>query len=412
MLHRTSLTPHSDFNRILARSNRSYAFYNSSHRAESSGETNASVPDLGMFRKNDANRGNLKDIHKRAEGGIPGEYVYTAYMGEVHMFVDVKASDDLDPFTDPPNSDIPRGYRFTIDTKRKYLEDDDPRVLTLGRNTRYAHVVQTRQFRTCVYSISVVGTTARLLRWDRSGVIVTESFNYKSEPEILVGFVWRFSKATKEQRGFDPSAAAATSEEERVQFVDAIKKHVEEQLPGLSAEEVWDEVDRHLRPGAITRLTVGTGAEGRDVLVSQSMFTSKGATRRSTAGFWGVECESSEVVFVKDVWRTNLPETDTEGTILKELLEAGVRHIPVPVCYGDVVTEGESTLWFQLSWCLVSRTKASPKLHRPIGSQKRTGWKASIRRTHYAGLSRVSTTGWSRGERGSGCQLSKERGSC
>ena len=342
-----------DFNRILARSNRSYAFYNASHRAESPGEVNASTPDLGMFHKNDANKGNLKDVHKPAESGVPGEYVYTAYMGEVHMFVDVKTSADLDPFTDPPDGDIPHDYRFTVDTKEKYLEDDDPRVLTLGRNTRYAHVVQTRQFRTSIYSISVVGTTARLLRWDRSGVIVTESFNYKSEPEILVGFLWRFSKATKEQRGFDSSAIPATSEEERLQFVEAIKKHVEEQLPGLGAEEVWEEVDRHSRPGAITRLTVGAGAEARNILVSQPMFTSKGATGRSTAGFWGVECESSEVVFVKDVWRTNIPEADTEGTILKELLEAGVRNIPAPVCYGDVVPNGEFILWF-LAWRLIS----------------------------------------------------------
>ena len=332
-----------DFNEILARSNRSLAFYNASHRTESPGGVNVSTstPDLGMFRKNDPNKGNLKDVHKPAGGGIPGEYVYTAYMGEVHVFVDVKTSDNLDPFTDPPNGDIPREYRFTVDTKEKHLEDDDPRVLALGRSTRYAHVVQTRQFRTCVYSISITGTTARLLRWDRSGVIVTESFNYKSEPEVLVGFVWRFSKATKEQCGFDSSAIAATSEKERLQFVNAIKKHVEEQLPGLSAEEVWEEVDKHSRPGAITRLTVGTGAEARDVLVSQPMFTSRGATGRSTAGFWGVERESGEVVFVKDVWRTNIPEADTEGATLKELLEAGVRNIPAPVCYGDVVPEGE-----------------------------------------------------------------------
>ena len=240
-----------------------------------------------MFHENDANRGNLKDIHKPVEGGTPGEYIYTAHMGEVYMFVDVMTSAGLDSFTDPPDGDIPPAYRFTVDVEDKFIDDEDlddegARVLALGRSTRYAHLIQTRQFRTCVYSISVAGTTARPLRWDRSGVIVTESFDYKSEPEILVGFVWRFSKATNEQRGFDPSAVAATSEEERRQFVDSIKKHVGEQLPGLGAKETEVEVGRHLWPGAITRLTVGTGAEAHDILVSRPMFTSRGATGRST----------------------------------------------------------------------------------------------------------------------------------
>lgn len=133
-----------------------------------------------------------------------------------------------------------------------------------------------------------------------------------------------------------------SSEERRLQFVDAIKKHVEEQLPGLSVEKIEEEVDRHFWPGAITCLTVGTGAEACDILVSRPMFTSKGATGRSTIGYWGVECKSGEVVFVKDVWRTDAPELDSEGAVLKELHKAGVRNIPELVCHGDVVPEGES----------------------------------------------------------------------
>jgi len=119
-----------------------------------------------MFRVDDANKGNLKDTHKPVKGDAPGEYVYTAHMGEVYMFVEVKTSGDLDPFTDPPGDDTPPEYRFTIDTEQHYPSDSIARyrVSALGQNAHYAHIVQTRQFRTCVYSISVAGTTARLLR--------------------------------------------------------------------------------------------------------------------------------------------------------------------------------------------------------------------------------------------------------
>ena len=306
-----------------------------------------------MFRKDDVNKGNIRDSYKRGESGTPGEYVYIAHMGEVYMFIEVKKSVAQDPFRDPPSGDIPPGYRFTIDTEKKYKRDNTSksRVATLGQNTRYAHIVQTRQFRACVYSIFIAGTTARLLRWDRSGVVVTESFKYKSKPEILAAFVWRFSKATDEQRGFDPSAIAVNSEVERLRFVNAIRKHVEEQRPGLKARQIKKEVDRHYWPGAITRLTVGTGDKAHDVLVSRPMFTtSTSATGRSTIGYWGVDCESGDgdVVFVKDVWRTDVPGVEMEGTVLEGLLDKKVRNIPELVCHGDVVYKGEaifSSLW-------------------------------------------------------------------
>ena len=334
-------TQKDDLNRVLKRSNRTLAFYSASHQTES--------PGLGLFRKNDANKGNLKDVHKRAKGDAPGEYVYAAYMGEVHMFVDVKTSDDLDPFTDPPDGDIPPEYRFTVNTRKKYrdyeeLDDKGARVLALGRSARYAHVVQTRQFRTCIYSIFVAGTTARLLRWDRSGVIVTESFNYKSKPGILAGFVWLVSKATPEQRGFDPSAIATNSKAERLRFLNAIRKHVEEQLPGLSAKQIKEEVNKHYSPGAVMHLTVGTGDEAYGVLVSRPMFTSHRTTGQSTIGYWGVDCESGdgEVVFIKDIWRKHTPEVETEGVLLKGLLDKEVRNIPELVCHGDVIYKGEA----------------------------------------------------------------------
>ena len=322
-----------------------------------------------MFRKNDVNRGNLEDTHKCAKGAAPGEYVYTSRMGEVYTFIEVKTSDDPDPFTGPPNGD-------TTDVRKEHPNGGEARCIisALSQSASYAHVVQTRQFRTCVYSISVVGTTARLLRWDRSGVVVTEPFNYKASPEHLIGFVWRFSKATNEQRGFDRSAVAVTSEAEKRQFVDAIRKHVGEQLPGLSAEGIEEEVDRHFWPGTITRLTVGAGAGAHDVWVSRPIFTSGGPTGRSTIGYWGVEYKSGKVVFVKDVWRTDVLGVETEGTVLRELLEAGVRNIPELVCHGDVIREGKAVFLVSVNPEISSgTTKVTSRPPKPTSSRKNVG---------------------------------------
>jgi hypothetical protein len=83
-----------------------------------------------------------------------------------------------------------------------------------------------------------------------------------------------------------------TSEAERLRFIEGIKRHAEEQLPGLSVEGIEEEVDRHFWPGAVTRLIVGTGAEAHGVLVSRLIFTLKGPTGRLTRGYWGVDRES------------------------------------------------------------------------------------------------------------------------
>lgn len=284
------------------------------------------------------NKGHLKDTHKRLGGSHSKEYIYVARMGEVYMFIEVKGSDNLDFFTDPPDGNVSDGYKFTVDTKSKAPNDREgqSRLSALGQSTRYAHAVLTRQFRTCVYSVSVAGTTARLLRWDRSGLIVTKSFDYKENPSYLASFIWRFSKSTNERRGWDLSAKPVDSESERSQFTAAIKRNVQEQMPGLDDETAQKEADRHYWPGAIRRLTIGA----HTFLVSRPIFTSKCLTGRSTTGYWGVDCKSGEVVFVKDIWRTGAQGAETEGAILEELLQAGVRNIPELVCHGYVAQGG------------------------------------------------------------------------
>ena len=116
------------------------------------------------------------------------------------------------------------------------------------------------------------------------------------------------------------------------------------------------------------------------------------------------------MVFIKDVWRTDMPEADTEGAVLEELLEAGVRNIPAVVCHGDVLYESKATfptsVGFEVS---PHEMKLLTKPRKPIGSQKRTGWGADTQRTQNTALFHVSATGWSPSTRASGSQLLRGR---
>jgi hypothetical protein len=262
---------------------------------------------------------------------------YFAHMGLVYLFIEVKKNADQDIFTDPSN-DLPPDHKFTVNT---WAEDEGSkyRISALGQNAYYAHMIQTRQFRTCVFSLTISGSTARIMRWDRSGVIVTRAFDYKAHPMTLIEFVWRFVKANKEQQGFDLTANPTNSKEDRDSFLNAITSHVQLQLalgPDTPNQVLGDAVNRHYCGGVVTRVTAGNC----DLWVSRPLWVSHAIVGRCTAGYWGVRCDTNEVVFVKDIWRNDVEAGELEGNILSYLRTKGVNHIPTLVGHGDVTFGG------------------------------------------------------------------------
>ena len=292
-------------------------------------------PDIGLFYISDKNCGHLFSTKNSNK-------TYIAQMGLVHMFIEVKKNTDQDAFTDPP-LDAQPNWRFTVDTWNRE-ESIKLRASTLGQVAHYAHVVQTRQFRTCVFSLTISGRMARIMRWDRSGVLVTEAFDYKASPRTLVDFVWRFTKAASaELIGSDPTAQSIDSVTDLRTFREAITSHVRLQLalgPDTSEKDLEEEVNKHYSDQVLTRLTIGN----RSVWVSRPMWVSHAIVGRCTVGYWGVLCDTKEVVFVKDVWRTNVEGVELEGDILSRLKEKGVRQIPTVICHGDVPCEGTGVL--------------------------------------------------------------------
>jgi hypothetical protein len=315
-----------------------FVFCDTSKHTERSGDVGTVKPDFVLFESRDEDRGWLFNV-KNNEDKLSASY--TAHMGRVFLFIEVQTHTDKDFFTDPPHDPLP-DYKFTVDTWNQSVKLQD-RILALGQNAHYAHVVQTRQFRTCAFSLSISGNTTRILRWDRSGVLVTESFDYKTDPQTLVDFVWQFVKAGRFQQGFDPTATSVDCEVDGRSFTDAITSHLRLQLalgPDTPKEELDTEVSKHYYPKSLTRLVL----EHCNILVSRPLWVARAIVGRCTVGYWGVRCDTKEVVFLKDVWRTDVKEVKLEGDNLNCLQQKGVRHVPTIVCHGDVTTEGISAL--------------------------------------------------------------------
>ncbi|KAK0473014.1 hypothetical protein EDD18DRAFT_1340292 [Armillaria luteobubalina] len=103
-------------------------------------------------------------------------------------------------------------------------------IADFGLTSSYAAQMCANQYRDFAFSISLTDETARLLRWDRSGVIFSEDIHYRNNPKPRCWFLWRFGNADSSQRGANTSVHKRITEAEESLFRDTVKAHIKLQL--------------------------------------------------------------------------------------------------------------------------------------------------------------------------------------
>ena len=220
------------------------------------------------------------------------------------------------------------------------LDIDDRRVAAFGQSASHVETLLTHQFRTCIFSLSVSGRFVRFLRWDHEGVIVSEAVDYKTDPMPLATFVWAFASAPDSRRGWDTSAKPSYNPNDENLFRTKVTEHVMHQLGMKGTDpDLANKVREHYQEKAITKLVVSsTECEPLHILVSRPCFVPPSPTGLSMRGYWGVvikeTAQESDIVFVKDVWRSNVEGIEREGDTLHYLHREGVRNIPPLVAHG------------------------------------------------------------------------------
>lgn len=275
--------------------------------------------------------GNLEAV--KARGSTRAE------LGFAELFIEVKPDPHHDFFVDPPaagNDNDGESHDFFANSEDATFNRRRNRAL--GQHISYVTEIFARQYRVKLFTVSMSGSYARFLRWDRSGCIVSEAFDIREHPEVLCEFLWRFSQTTSEVRGHDPTICAALPQEEEL-FRDALRTHVEFQL-GIGGDGLDHALREHYHPGCVSVVSVLAHGEAanadslRRFLVSRPVVSPLNLTGRSTRGFWGVDASTRRVVFLKDTWRSS--SSETEGEVLHRLGEAGVRNVPSVSWHGDV----------------------------------------------------------------------------
>ncbi|KAJ8701089.1 hypothetical protein PTI98_004052 [Pleurotus ostreatus] len=235
-------------------------------------------------------------------------------LGDAQFGVEVKDT-QVEPFHDGDrNLETIDGAPFETST--------DIGKQTRGQLVTYAVEFCGRQHRTHLFLVYIYFPFARLIRFDRSGALVSKRFNFTKDCTPLIRFFHRFSKMTLAERGYDPTVRVASKKE--YAYARALLN---------------DWAPQHERP--VFKMDVHDSKTNRihQFLVWGSLADPESPLGRATRGYPAVEVTNgllpgAQPMFLKEQWRSTAlgQEIDT----LRELNKEGVPYVPTLVCGGDL----------------------------------------------------------------------------
>lgn len=259
---------------------------------------------------------------------------------QMEFYIQFMPHVEEDPFCDPPkNSD---GARTTF----TFEHDSETAKHVRARLTTYAVACMDRQFRNLVFSIGIFGLTARFIRWDRAGAVVSEAFDYTQNPQFLAEFFWRYNHLDACGRGWDPSVSSPN---------DVIAEKARSKL-GLA-------------PAApVTRFMVPDADGSQSYYVGHKPISSpRSLVGRATRSFSVFEEGTERVKYLKDSWRILGDDMLKESEVYKTLQKHEVPHIVRFLTGDDVLDHRTVTADYKFeSWAWKTSQLLNYRHHRMI----------------------------------------------
>ena len=235
--------------------------------------------------------------------------VEEADVESAELMIEAKFYQDDDPFKEAPT---PKGF----------IRDGDRARQTLGQVTSYATAHLAAQFRTHLFSILLFSETARLMRWDRAGVIVSERIPLDNP--ALKQFFWRFNHSDAIGRGHDPTVTPFKFTKD------------------LTNMFLFDQLQFSADPGDMNMKDVKffqvlLPRENKSYVVGKPTYEGMSSlASRATRTFKAWCLTTHRPVFLKDSWRILSQSLRPEHEIYKKLADAKVQYIATVLDYSDV----------------------------------------------------------------------------
>jgi hypothetical protein len=221
----------------------------------------------------------------------------------VEFFIEMKSA--ADPFDDHPSE------------SRPFVRESGNLQTSLGQITIYATAILGVQYRTHVFSVIMVENYARLIRWDRSGTVVTEPIYYNKSPHLL-DFLIRYGTADPQVRGHDSTVDQPTEDE----IGDARTI-----VPELKDVE------------SFLAITMPDQDQQRRFIISSPECRPHILVGRWTRASIALDTKLRRRVLLKDSWRVLLEDIEPEGVLYDRFRDEGVCNVPSCLLACDVGTD-------------------------------------------------------------------------
>ena len=319
-----------------------------------------------------------------------------------HLSVEFKPDGpDYDPF-----SHLPANSKFAANMHEVVFQD----LLTNAKSVHYY------QFRTALFTLFVNGDAFRIIRWDPSGLIVTESVNYLRNVDgtwALLRCLYAFSKLTKEQQGYDCNAVRlsksscgwhrmGTLAQHRSEDLDHTERIVSDRAwvhgvfrdpallaaygeqstgalrqlvlrnPTLFPPPGWDwaltdvrvmPVMRYIREAFRNSVLARhpryrIKVRGKDYLVCKPIDFKSDLVGKGTRAYIALEWHTQRLVFLKDMWTPCYEGFECEGAIIAKLNAHGVPNVPTVIAHENVhYLQGDAGPQVTEASCYSSKSK-------------------------------------------------------
>ncbi|KAI8974246.1 hypothetical protein BD414DRAFT_468440 [Trametes punicea] len=259
------------------------------------------------------------------------------------------------------------------------LSSKEERRKVFGQVSDYVAYAYSRQQRTALFFLLIIGTKARITRWDHSGTIFSDAFDYVQDAATMRDILWGFSLLSFERQGIDPTAMAVYPDTNEFDLMDELAQDQPTDLAHAEGTLVPDyDPDgppvvfgyvRRLFAESLSgdwpryKLAVPTADGDKFYLVGKPTFLAPGVIGRCTRGYVAVDCVTRTFVWLKDTWRPNCVGVTPEGDVLKTLWDARTRNIPAFDCHGDLDQDTLTRQYFEAT----KRTPAARSIHLAAG---------------------------------------------
>lgn len=312
----------------------------------SSGDTDGSddiLPTIGVRKQSSS--------HKRKRQSRRTDFREHYNFATGLLAIDVLEDRAADPFADPFDY-MPSGSTAPFPPLCEQRPLQRPTVAAknaLESFTSRAHSHFLRQHRTHYWQIILLGSEARILRWDHAGAAVSQRFSYTVHSELIATFLWRFAHVDDARRGFDTTASLPSKEETGL-FVTAVREFLHNMSAGVKdgapvrqltkARCTLDE-DTKTWPTWKMHVTNPETGSATDLVVRRAFVFHRDVFSRATRAYIAYDLGARRLVFVKDSWRLARSFPEPEFRTLQQLLAQNIPHIPAALYGGDVCEPGD-----------------------------------------------------------------------